>query len=128
MGFETILTEAERASGRDFARRSQTNDQRSGFRAALTVLPASTLDGFLDLVYGDAGRLEDRDAAARRIGKPGAIQRARVGHDVEAGSIAASIDRARDVLGYQPRYTSLDALHGSVRWLAANGLVDLDLN
>ena len=40
-------------------------------------------------------------------------------------SIAASIDRARDVLGYQPRYSSLDALRESLRWLAANGHVDL---
>jgi nucleoside-diphosphate-sugar epimerase len=41
-------------------------------------------------------------------------------------SIAASIDRARDVLGYRPRYSSLDAIHESLRWLAEHGLVDLD--
>ncbi len=40
-------------------------------------------------------------------------------------SIAASIDRARKVLGYQPRYSSLDALHDALGWLAANGHVDL---
>ncbi len=40
-------------------------------------------------------------------------------------SIAASIDRAREVLGYQPRYSSLDALHDALGWLAANGQVDL---
>ncbi len=40
-------------------------------------------------------------------------------------SIAASIARAREVLGYRPRYTSLDALHESLRWLAANGQVDV---
>jgi nucleoside-diphosphate-sugar epimerase len=40
-------------------------------------------------------------------------------------SIAASIDRARHVLGYQPRYSSLDALHDALGWLAANGQVDL---
>jgi nucleoside-diphosphate-sugar epimerase len=42
-----------------------------------------------------------------------------------ARSIAASIDRARAVLGYQPRFSSLDALHESLRWLARNGDVDL---
>jgi nucleoside-diphosphate-sugar epimerase len=42
-----------------------------------------------------------------------------------ARSIAASIDRARDVLGYRPRFSSLDALHESLRWLAAKGDVDL---
>ena len=40
-------------------------------------------------------------------------------------SIAASIDRARDVLGYQPRYSSLDAMHASLRWLVAEGHVDV---
>jgi nucleoside-diphosphate-sugar epimerase len=40
-------------------------------------------------------------------------------------SVAASIDRARAVLGYAPRYSSLDALREAVRWLAANGEVDL---
>lgn len=40
-------------------------------------------------------------------------------------SIAASITRARDVLDYLPRRSSLDALHGSLRWLVANGRVDV---
>lgn len=40
-------------------------------------------------------------------------------------SIAASIDRARQVLGYRPRYSSLDALHDALSWLAANDHVDL---
>ena len=40
-------------------------------------------------------------------------------------SIAASIDRAREVLGYAPRHSSLDALHEAVRRLAANGHVDV---
>jgi nucleoside-diphosphate-sugar epimerase len=42
-----------------------------------------------------------------------------------ARSIAASIDRARAVLGYAPRWSSLEALRESVRWLAAHGHVDL---
>ena len=40
-------------------------------------------------------------------------------------SISASIDRARSVLGYAPRYTSLDALHESLRWLVEHNQVDL---
>ena len=40
-------------------------------------------------------------------------------------SITASIARAREVLGYQPRYSTLEALHESVRWLVANGRVDV---
>ena len=40
-------------------------------------------------------------------------------------SIAASIDRARAVLGYAPRYSSLDAMQESVRWLAEHDQLDL---
>ena len=40
-------------------------------------------------------------------------------------SIAASIDRAREVLGYVPRYSSLDALHEALAWLLANGQADV---
>ncbi|HEY0937177.1 MAG TPA: NAD-dependent epimerase/dehydratase family protein [Trebonia sp.] len=40
-------------------------------------------------------------------------------------SIAASIDRARAVLGYAPRYSSLQALHEALTWLVANGQVDV---
>src|SRR3954454_10395719 len=42
-----------------------------------------------------------------------------------ARSIAASIDRARDVLGNRPRYSALEALRESLGWLAANGRVEL---
>jgi nucleoside-diphosphate-sugar epimerase len=39
--------------------------------------------------------------------------------------IAASIDRARAVLGYAPRYTALDALREALTWLAAHGEADI---
>jgi nucleoside-diphosphate-sugar epimerase len=40
-------------------------------------------------------------------------------------SIAASIDRGREVLGYHPRYSTLEALHESLRHLVASGQIDL---
>jgi nucleoside-diphosphate-sugar epimerase len=40
-------------------------------------------------------------------------------------SIAASSDRARTVLGYTPRYSTLQALHEALTWLVANGQVDV---
>jgi nucleoside-diphosphate-sugar epimerase len=40
-------------------------------------------------------------------------------------SITASIARARETLGYAPRYSSLDALHEALTWLAANGQADI---
>ena len=57
----------------------------------------------------------------RRVG----AEHAAVTRDHAGRSIAASIDRARDVLGYRPRYSSLDALYESLRWLVANGQVDV---
>ncbi|HEX3493147.1 MAG TPA: NAD-dependent epimerase/dehydratase family protein [Streptosporangiaceae bacterium] len=40
-------------------------------------------------------------------------------------SITASIARSREVLGYAPRYSSLDALHEALEWLVAAGQVDV---
>ena len=40
-------------------------------------------------------------------------------------SITASIGRARQVLGYAPRYSSLDALHEALAWLVAHGQADV---
>jgi len=40
-------------------------------------------------------------------------------------SITASIARAREALGYAPRYSPLDALHEALTWLVANGQADV---
>ncbi len=40
-------------------------------------------------------------------------------------SIAASTARAREVLGYAPRYTALEAVHEALAWLVANGQADV---
>ena len=40
-------------------------------------------------------------------------------------SIAASIARARAVLGYLPRYTALGALREALAWLADHGQADI---
>jgi nucleoside-diphosphate-sugar epimerase len=40
-------------------------------------------------------------------------------------SVTASIARAREVLGYAPRYSSLDALREALTWLAAHGQADV---
>jgi len=40
-------------------------------------------------------------------------------------SIAASIERARSILGYRPRYSSLEALQESLRWLVEHGQADV---
>jgi nucleoside-diphosphate-sugar epimerase len=40
-------------------------------------------------------------------------------------SVTASIERARAVLGYAPRYSSLDALRESLHWLVEHGHADV---
>jgi nucleoside-diphosphate-sugar epimerase len=57
----------------------------------------------------------------RRVGE----EHARVTRDHVSRGIAASIARARAVLGYAPRYSALDALHEAFGWLVASGEVDL---
>jgi nucleoside-diphosphate-sugar epimerase len=66
--------------------------------------------------------LVDWDEFEKRAG----AENAAVTRDHIERSIAASIDQARDVLGYAPRYSSLETLHEAVRWLAVHGEVDLE--
>jgi nucleoside-diphosphate-sugar epimerase len=40
-------------------------------------------------------------------------------------SITAGIDRSRSILGYAPRYSSLEALRESLRWLVEHGEADV---
>ena len=88
---------------------------------------AMTLRGLAAGVAGWFGRepvldLVDWGEFERRVG----AEHAAVTRDHAERSVAASIDRARDVLGYQPRYTSLEAMHEALRWLVANGQVDVN--
>jgi nucleoside-diphosphate-sugar epimerase len=53
-------------------------------------------------------------------------EHAEVTREHTSRSIAASIARAREVLGYAPRHTSLDALREALAWLIANGQADVD--
>jgi nucleoside-diphosphate-sugar epimerase len=87
---------------------------------------AMTLRGLAAGVAAWFGRepvleLVDWPEYERRVG----VEHARVTREHVGRSIAASIDRARAVLGYAPRYSGLQALHEALRWLAANGHVDI---
>ena len=87
---------------------------------------AMTLRGLAHGVAGWFGRepnleLVDWDSYERRVG----ADHARVTHDHVARSIAADISRARDVLGYAPRYSALEALHEALSWLIAAGEVEI---
>jgi len=52
-------------------------------------------------------------------------EHAEVTREHTSRSIAASIARARQVLGYAPRYSALDALHEALAWLVAHGQADV---
>jgi nucleoside-diphosphate-sugar epimerase len=52
-------------------------------------------------------------------------EHARITREHTGRSVAASIARARETLGYAPRYTSLDALREALRRLVADGQVDV---
>jgi nucleoside-diphosphate-sugar epimerase len=87
---------------------------------------AMTLRGLAEGVAGWFGReanieLVDWPEFERRVGG----HHASVTRDHVGRSIAASIDRAREVLGYRPRYSALEALRDSVGQLAAAGELDL---
>jgi nucleoside-diphosphate-sugar epimerase len=61
------------------------------------------------------------DEFTRRAG----AEHAEVTSEHTMRSITASIARAREVLGYAPRYTSLDALREALTWLVADGQADV---
>lgn len=87
---------------------------------------AMTLRGLAAGVAGWFGRepvfeFVDWSEFERRVG----AEHAEMSREHVGRSVAASIDRARDLLGYRPRFSSLDAVHESLGWLAANGHVDL---
>jgi len=87
---------------------------------------AMTLRGLAAGVAGWFGREPELDFVdwaefERRAG----AEHAGVTREHTDRSITASIDRARDVLGYAPRYSTLDALHEALGWLAAHGQADV---
>jgi nucleoside-diphosphate-sugar epimerase len=87
---------------------------------------AMTLRGLAAGVAGWFGR----EPALEFVDWPEFERRAGAGHAAATREhtfrgIAASIARGREVLGYAPRYSSLDALREALAWLAAHGQADL---
>jgi nucleoside-diphosphate-sugar epimerase len=65
--------------------------------------------------------LVEWDEFERRVGS----EHAAATRDHVDRSIAASIERSRSILGYAPRYSSLEAIRESLRWLAGHGGADV---
>jgi nucleoside-diphosphate-sugar epimerase len=87
---------------------------------------AMTLSGLAAGVAGWFGRepvLDFVDWA--EFGRRVAPEHAEATREHTFRSITASIARGRQVLGYQPRFSTLDALHEALHWLVAAGQVDV---
>jgi nucleoside-diphosphate-sugar epimerase len=87
---------------------------------------AMTCRGLAEGVAGWFGReavldFVEWDEFERRVGSEHAA--ATLDH-VDRG-ITASIERSRSILGYAPRYSSLEALRVSLRWLVEHGRADV---
>src|SRR4051812_27031175 len=106
--------------------RALTRPQAIGSSFHVVAAQAMTLLGLAEGAaawFGREANIEyvSWDELEQRIGEQhAAATREHVGR-----SIAASIERARSVLGYEPRYTSLRALEEAVRRLAADGQADV---
>jgi nucleoside-diphosphate-sugar epimerase len=93
-----------------------------------TVSPAAiTLRGFCEAVaawFGQEANLEFLawDEWCKTVDP----DMANMTHDHIAHSPNASIEKARRLLSYQPRYTSLEAVFESLTWLIDNGQIRVD--
>ena len=87
---------------------------------------AMTLRGLAAGVAGWFGREPELDFVDwAEFERQAGAEHAQATREHTVRSIAASIDRARDVLGYAPRYSTVDALHEALAWLVANGQADV---
>jgi nucleoside-diphosphate-sugar epimerase len=87
---------------------------------------AMTLRGLAAGVAGWFGRepvLDFVDWA--EFGRRAGAEHAEATREHTFRGIAASIDRARQTLGYAPRFSSLEALYEALAWLVADGQVDV---
>lgn len=87
---------------------------------------ALTLRGFADAVAGWFGRDANlRFVSFDEFAASVSIQSAETSYAHIARSHSMSIEKARRMLGYEPAFSSLDAVREAVEWLAQNGRVQL---
>src|ERR1700754_1676094 len=103
-----------------------TRPEAIGSSFHVVAAQSMTLRGLSPGVAAGFGREPNLDFVdwpeyERQVG----AQNAEVTREHTFRNLTASIERARHVLGYQPRFTSLDALHEALRWLAAHGEVSV---
>ncbi|MFF1876347.1 NAD-dependent epimerase/dehydratase family protein [Leifsonia sp. NPDC058230] len=88
---------------------------------------ALTLRGYATAVAGWFGSEADlRFEPFERFAQSTAPQHAQATWEHISRSPSISIEKAQRLLGYAPRYTSLDAVAEALQWLIADGRVDVD--
>ncbi|WP_433286220.1 NAD-dependent epimerase/dehydratase family protein [Pseudonocardia sp. CA-142604] len=107
--------------------RALTRPAAIGSSIHVVAEQAMTLRGLAQGVAGWFGRepvleLVDWPTFVSRVG----AEHAGTTREHVSRSISASIERARTLLGFAPRYTALEALREALEWLVANGQVDLE--
>lgn len=125
-GLETVHHVHADDVAQAFARALAHPASASGEAFHVTSQRALTLRGYAEKVagwFGQPARLSflpwDSWAAAREQAD------AQATWEHIARSPSVSIDKATRALGYQPRYSSLEAVFESVSWLVANGQLDV---
>jgi nucleoside-diphosphate-sugar epimerase len=107
--------------------RALTRPAAIGSSFHIVAEQAMTLRGLAHGVAGWFGRepvleLVDWPTFASLVG----AEHAGMTREHVSRSISASIERARTLLGFAPRYTALGALREALDWLVAKGQVDLE--
>jgi nucleoside-diphosphate-sugar epimerase len=122
LGLETLHHVHADDVAQAFERAIERRASAIGESFHVTSERAVTLRGYAEAVsrwYGQGARLELRSWEAFR--EAVSQEEAEATWDHIAHSPAMSIDKARRLLDYAPRYRSLDAVRQAVDWLAAQG-------
>jgi nucleoside-diphosphate-sugar epimerase len=110
--FELAVTNRDRATGEDFN---------------ITAAAALSVRGFANAAaawFGQKARLES--VTWEQFGQATTAEHADKSLEHLDRSPCFSIDKAKNLLGYAPRYSSLDAVRESVRWLIDNGTLTVE--
>jgi nucleoside-diphosphate-sugar epimerase len=107
MAFELALERPQVAAGESFHVTSERAITLRGYAEAVADLFGRT--SRLSFLAWDLWRGANSEAASETT------------WDHIAHSPSVSIEKARRLLGYEPRYTSLEAVRESLEWLVANG-------
>jgi nucleoside-diphosphate-sugar epimerase len=128
-GLETVHHVHADDVAQAFERCVERGREVAGHSFHITSDHALTLRGFATAVAGWFGREPNLSFVPfEEFAHSTTPEHAATSYEHVARSHSISIDRARSILGYLPRYSSLDAVREAVVWLHRNGRVNLGEN